>query len=49
MIKKNIALIGCGYWGTNHLRNYKSLGALAAICDANEELAQKKSKEYSVP
>tara|TARA_B110001450_G_C17651926_1_gene493682 strand:- start:690 stop:1637 length:948 start_codon:yes stop_codon:yes gene_type:complete len=48
-MKKNIALIGCGYWGNNLLRTYNSLGVLSAIYDANEDLAQNKSIEYSVP
>lgn len=33
---KNIAVIGCGYWGKNLVRNFAELGALYAICDANE-------------
>jgi UDP-2-acetamido-3-amino-2,3-dideoxy-glucuronate N-acetyltransferase len=31
-----IAVIGCGYWGKNLIRNYNSLGALKLICDKNE-------------
>lgn len=33
---KNIAIIGCGYWGKNLVRNFAELGALYAICDSNE-------------
>lgn len=29
-----VAVIGCGYWGRNHVRNFHQLGALAAVCDA---------------
>jgi predicted dehydrogenase len=31
-----IALIGCGYWGKNHARNWSALGALAMVCDPAE-------------
>ena len=31
-----VAVIGCGYWGKNLIRNYHSLGALQLICDKNE-------------
>lgn len=30
----NVAVIGCGYWGRNHVRNFQQLGALAMVCDA---------------
>jgi len=29
-----IAVIGCGYWGKNLVRNFHQLGALALVCDA---------------
>ena len=32
-----IAVIGCGHWGKNLVRNFHQLGALTAICDANDE------------
>jgi len=28
---KNIAVIGCGYWGKNQVRNFAELGALHTI------------------
>ncbi len=28
-----IAVIGCGYWGRNLVRNFAQLGALEAVCD----------------
>jgi len=31
-----IAVVGCGYWGKNLVRNFRRLGALAAVCDATE-------------
>ena len=29
-----VAVIGCGYWGRNLVRNFQQLGALALVCDA---------------
>jgi UDP-2-acetamido-3-amino-2,3-dideoxy-glucuronate N-acetyltransferase len=42
MVKSNkekipqVAVIGCGHWGKNLVRNYHNLGALKLICDKNE-------------
>ena len=38
--KKNLAVIGCGYWGKNLARNFAQLGALAAVVDPNPETAK---------
>lgn len=35
-----VAVMGCGYWGSNHIRTLKSLGALAAVSDANPDRAE---------
>jgi UDP-2-acetamido-3-amino-2,3-dideoxy-glucuronate N-acetyltransferase len=35
--KRNIALLGCGAWGKNHLRNWSELGVLAVVCDESAE------------
>ena len=32
----SVAVIGCGSWGTNLVRNLAHLGALALVCDASE-------------
>ena len=32
----NLAVVGCGYWGRNLVRNFRELGALALVCDASE-------------
>lgn len=29
-----VAVIGCGYWGKNLVRNFNALGALQTVCDA---------------
>jgi len=34
-MNKNIAVVGCGYWGKNLVRNFAELGALHTICDAD--------------
>ena len=31
-----VAVVGCGYWGKNLVRNFNRLGALAAVCDTTE-------------
>ena len=40
-MKKNITVVGCGYWGKNLVRNFSELGALYSICDPNTEIANK--------
>jgi predicted dehydrogenase len=30
-----IAVVGAGYWGVNHVRNFHDLGVLRTVCDAN--------------
>lgn len=33
--KRQIAVIGAGYWGVNHVRNFHELGALGMVCDSS--------------
>ena len=40
MAKPRIAVLGCGYWGSNHIRTLKALGALHAVSDANGARAE---------
>ncbi|MFL2487558.1 MAG: Gfo/Idh/MocA family protein [Gammaproteobacteria bacterium] len=47
-MKKNIAVIGCGHWGKNLVRNFAELGALAAVCDPNDQLAQLYAEQFNV-
>jgi predicted dehydrogenase len=35
-MQPSIAVIGCGYWGKNLVRNFSQLGALSLVCDLNE-------------
>jgi UDP-2-acetamido-3-amino-2,3-dideoxy-glucuronate N-acetyltransferase len=45
---KNVAVVGCGHWGKNLVRNFVGLDSLAAVCDPNFELAQCYAEEYNV-
>ena len=45
----NVAVVGCGYWGKNLVRNFKDLGALAAICDVDAERAARLADAHDVP
>ncbi len=45
----HIAVVGCGYWGKNLVRNFKGLGALAAICDVDQERATSLAEAHRVP
>lgn len=31
-----VAVIGCGYWGKNHVRNFRELGSLHTVCDLTD-------------
>jgi UDP-2-acetamido-3-amino-2,3-dideoxy-glucuronate N-acetyltransferase len=33
MADKSVAVVGCGYWGKNLVRNFHELGALKIVCD----------------
>jgi len=43
-----IAVLGCGYWGSNHIRTLKNLGALVAVCDENVDRAEGFAAEHDV-
>jgi UDP-2-acetamido-3-amino-2,3-dideoxy-glucuronate N-acetyltransferase len=47
-MKKNIAVIGCGHWGKNLVRNFYELGVLSSICDLNHLITNLLSKKYNV-
>ena len=42
----NLAVVGCGYWGKNLVRNFAYLGALQIICDSNEQLLTVQAATY---
>ncbi len=41
-----IAVVGCGYWGGNHIRTLNGLGVLYAVADANPARAEGFAAEY---
>tara|TARA_B100000989_G_C19502022_1_gene454714 strand:+ start:108 stop:1085 length:978 start_codon:yes stop_codon:yes gene_type:complete len=47
-MKKNIAVVGCGYWGKNLVRNFSELEVLSSICDPDTETANKYASQYNV-
>lgn len=46
MPKKNIAVIGSGYWGKNLVRNFSELGVLKIICDLDEHTLNDFRQKY---
>lgn len=44
--RQNIAIVGCGYWGKNLVRNFYKLGVLKTICDSDDKLLAKLKKNY---
>lgn len=44
--KRNIAVVGCGYWGKNLVRNFAELEALHAICDADPQKLKNLKSAY---
>lgn len=45
----SIAVVGCGYWGKNLVRNFHTIGNLAAVCDPNKDFATTMADQYGVP
>ena len=43
---KNIALIGAGYWGKNHLRNLANLGVLHSVLEVDDKILKERSNDY---
>lgn len=43
---KNIAVIGCGYWGKNLVRNFYELDSLFTVCDNDEKRLQSIKEKY---
>jgi UDP-2-acetamido-3-amino-2,3-dideoxy-glucuronate N-acetyltransferase len=45
-MKQNIAVVGCGYWGRNLVRNFSELGALHTICDTDAKVLKQVASHY---
>jgi UDP-2-acetamido-3-amino-2,3-dideoxy-glucuronate N-acetyltransferase len=43
---RNIAVIGCGYWGKNLVRNFYNLNALHTVCDSDKEREGEYKENY---
>ncbi len=43
-----VAVVGCGYWGKNLVRNFAELGHLAAVCDADPDRLREFGDRYGV-
>ena len=41
-----IAIVGCGMWGRNIIRNAASLGVLAGVCDVNSQRAREFAQDF---
>ena len=46
ILKKNIAVTGCGYWGKNLVRNFAELGVLHTICDTDSVILEQLAAKY---
>jgi UDP-2-acetamido-3-amino-2,3-dideoxy-glucuronate N-acetyltransferase len=44
--KKDIAVIGAGYWGKNLVRNFHQLGVLKTICDGAQSVREEMGSTY---
>lgn len=44
----NIAVIGTGGWGKNHVRVLNDLGVLSAVCDSDENRIKSISSKYNI-
>lgn len=46
---RRVAVIGAGHWGSNLVRNFAGLGALAAVSDHRPEVMQRHAETHGVP
>lgn len=46
MSQQKIAVIGCGMWGRNIVRNFYNLNVLDTVCDIDEENLKKVQEQY---
>lgn len=45
-MSRQVAVVGCGQWGKNLIRNFDQLRALACICDSDESALQTQAERY---
>ncbi len=46
MMKKNIALVGAGNWGKNHLKNLLNLGVLHSVLETDQKIISQRKKDF---
>ena len=46
MSEQRIAVVGCGMWGRNIVRNFYNLNVLDTVCDIDEENRKKVLEQY---
>lgn len=46
MSKQKIAVLGCGLWGRNIVRNFYNLNALGMVCDLDDDNIAKVKEQY---
>ncbi len=46
MAEQRIAVIGCGMWGRNIVRNFYNLNVLDTVCDIDDENLKKVTEQY---
>jgi predicted dehydrogenase len=44
-----VAVVGCGRWGRNHVRNHAELGSLAGLVDTHPDRAAELAQTHGVP
>jgi UDP-2-acetamido-3-amino-2,3-dideoxy-glucuronate N-acetyltransferase len=47
--RPTVAVIGCGYWGKNLVRNFHETGALVAVHDPDAAAAHSMAEQHEVP
>lgn len=47
IFKKNIVVLGTGYWGKNHVRTHHELGSLLGVYDTSKASLEAISKQYA--
>lgn len=47
--KLSVAVIGCGHWGKNLVRNFSEIGVLSAISDPSTPVQRSMTETYGVP
>jgi predicted dehydrogenase len=45
---KYVAVVGCGYWGKNLVRDFSRLGVLRVICDASQSILADLGAQFNV-